>query len=320
VIDAHNHTGGEFGDDWCKREISEFRTVLDAAGVRYFVDLDGMYGEGVLQHRLDTFKAAIPERYAVFGGVDWSAWADHGDRFGEWAAKRLRQQVRWGAQGFKIWKSLGLRVRDHHNHLVPIDDPRLDPLFQTAAELQVPITVHIADPVAFFDPVDETNERWEELHEHPDWQFASPLFPPFLTLMDQFASLVKRHSQTTFIGAHLGCYAENLTWVSDLLYACPNLYVDISARINELGRVPYSARRFFLKHADRILFGTDLPAEVASYRLHYRFLETDDEYFPYHLGKTPPQGRWHIYGLCLPDEVLRVVYHANAANLLGLSI
>jgi predicted TIM-barrel fold metal-dependent hydrolase len=320
VIDAHNHTGGEFGGGWCDRDLSEFTAVLDSAGVRYFVDLDGMYGKRVLQHRLDTFKAAIPERYAVFGGVDWSAWADHGDRFGEWAAGRLREQVRWGAQGLKIWKPLGLQVRDHQGCLVPVDDPRLDPIFQTAAELQVPVTVHIADPVAFFDPVDETNERWEELYEYPDWQFTSPPFPPFLTLLEQFASLVRKHPQTMFIGAHVACYAENLAWVSSLLDSCPNVYLDISARIAELGRAPYSARRFFLEHPDRILFGMDLPADLESYRLHYRFLETDDEYFPYHLDEIPPQGRWRIYGLYLPDEVLRRVYHANAARLLGLSI
>ena len=320
VIDIHNHTGGTFGRGWCDCEISDFTAVLDAANVKYFIDLDGMYGEKVLQQRLDKFKTVIPDRYAVFGGVDWSAWVDHGDRFGEWAARRLQEQVRWGAQGLKIWKSLGLLVRDHLDTLVPIDDPRLDPIFQAAAELDIPIAVHIADPVAFFDPVDENNERWEELHTHPDWQFTSPSFPPFLTLLDQFANLVQRHPQTTFIGAHLAGYAENLAWVSDLLHACPNLYVDIAARLNELGRSPYSARWFFLEHADRILFGIDMPADVETYRLYYRFLESDDEYFPYHLEEVPPQGRWRIYGLYLPDEVLRKVYHANADRILGLTI
>jgi predicted TIM-barrel fold metal-dependent hydrolase len=320
VVDAHNHTGGEFGGSWCDRDISEFTSVLDAADVVYFVDLDGMYGERVLQHRLDTIKNVLPERYAVFGGVDWSAWGEHGDRFGEWAAERLRKQVSWGAQGVKIWKNLGLQVRDQNNALVQVDDVRLDPIFDAATELDIPVVVHVADPVAFFDPVDETNERWEELHAHPDWQFASPPYPTFLTILEGFANLVRRHPGTTFIGAHVGCYAENLGWVSDLLAACPNLYVDISARINELGRAPYTARRFFLAYADRILFGIDMPADLTTYQVYYRFLESDDEYFPYSLAEVPPQGRWRIYGLHLPDEVLRSVYYENTARILGLDI
>jgi predicted TIM-barrel fold metal-dependent hydrolase len=320
VVDAHNHTGDVFGGSWGDRLVTAFTNVLDEAGIAYFVDLDGMYGEQALQQRLDKFKAAIPDRYAVFGGVDWAAWEEHGDRFGEWAAERLRVQVRWGAQGLKVWKPLGLQVRDQRDALVPVDDPRLEPLFETAAELGIPVVVHIADPVAFFDPVDETNERWEELHVHPDWQFTSPPFPPFLTILEQFGNLVRTHTHTTFIGAHVGCYAEDLGWVSEMLDECPNYYVDISARIAELGRAPYAARRFFLEYADRILFGTDQPAGVAQYRLHYRFLESDDEYFAYDLSEIPGQGRWRIYGLYLPDDVLRKVYFANAARILGLDI
>jgi len=320
VVDAHNHTGNVFGGSWGNRPVKDFTDVLDEAGIEYFVDLDGMYGEQALQKRLDKLKTAIPERYAVFGGVDWAAWGKHGDRFGEWAADRLRAQVKWGAQGVKVWKPLGLHVRDQHDTLVPVDDARLEPLFETAAELEIPVVVHIADPVAFFDPLDETNERWEELQAHPDWQFTSPSFPPFLTILEQFRNLVRKHTRTTFIGAHVGCYAENLDWVSEMLDECPNYYVDISARIAELGRAPYTARRFFLKYADRILFGTDLPADVAQYRLHYRFLESDDEYFSYDLSEIPGQGRWRIYGLYLPDEVLQKVYFGNTAKILGLDL
>ena len=141
-----------------------------------------------------------------------------------------------------------------------------------------------------------------------------------MALIDAFATLVRRHPQTTFIGAHVGCYAENLAWVSALLDQCPNLYVDISARISELGRQPYSARRFFHKHQDRILFGTDAGPDLDTYATYARFLESDDEYFPYSPDNIPGQGRWMICGLHLARDILDKVYHDNAARLFGLSI
>ena len=312
VIDAHNHLGEEFGGGWDRRPVSELLDVLDQAGVRVLVDMDGGWGEDILQRHLDHFKEAAPERFRVFGGVDWSAWPEYGDRFGEWAAGRLRAQVARGADGLKIWKGFGLNVRDQHGSLVSVDDLRLDPIWGTAAELGVPVVIHVADPVAFFDSLDAHNERWEELHAHPDWRFPSPPYPAFETIVTALANLVERHPQTTFIGAHVGCYAENLSWVSSLLDRCPNFFVDIAGRIGELGRQPYSARRFFLRHADRILFGADLPANVAMYCLHYRFLETDDEYFNYDLEDPPRQGRWRVYGVYLPAEVLQQVYYENA--------
>ena len=179
VIDAHNHLGEDFGGGWSLRPVAELLAVLDEAEVRVYVDLDGGWGEDILHHRLDKFKAAAPERFYIFGGVNWAAWSERGDRFGEWAAARLRAQTVRGAQGLKIWKPLGLHVRDQHNQLVAVDDPRLDPLWATAGELDLPVMIHVADPVAFFWPLDHTNERWEELHAHPDWQFPSPPFPAF---------------------------------------------------------------------------------------------------------------------------------------------
>ncbi len=314
VIDAHNHLSPPFGGDWDTRPVSELLDVLDAAHVQLVVDLDGGWGEDKLRQHLDHFKAAAPERFQCFGGVDWSAWQD--DRFGEQAAARLRVQATWGAEGLKIWKPFGLHVRDQRGELVAVDDARLDPLWQTAGELGFPVLIHVADPVAFFDPIDQFNERWEELGNHPDWHFPSPPYPAFMTIMEGLANLVARHPQTTFIGAHVGCYSENLGWVSALMEHCPNFYVDFSARISELGRQPYSARRFFLKYADRILFGADASPDVDYYRLLYRFLETDDEYFAYGLGAVPGQGRWQSYGLHLPDNVLEKVYRSNALRLL----
>lgn len=316
VIDAHNHLSLEGFGGWDKRPVSQLLDILDEADARVYVDLDGGWGEDILETHLDHFKAAAPERFRVYGGVAWEKWAEHGDKFGEWAADRLRKQAARGAQGLKIWKPLGLQVRDQHGELVAIDDPRLDPVWATAGELKLPVTIHIADPVAFFDPVDSHNERWEELHANPDWQFPSPPFPAFMTILNDFASLIARHPQTTFVGAHVGCYAENLEWVGQLLDRCPNFFVDISERIGELGRQPYAARRFFVKYADRILFGTDRPVEENIYPVYYRFLETDDEYFSYGIEEPPRQGRWKIYGLYLPDDVLQKVYFKNAERVI----
>lgn len=318
VIDVHQHLGGEFGGGWDQRPVAALLDVLDQAGVAVIVDLDGGWGEEILDTHLKQFKEVAPERFQMFGGVNWATWPEHGNRFGEWAAARLRSQAARGAQGLKIWKPLGLRVRDQRGELVAVDDPRLDPIWATAAELGWPVLIHVADPVAFFEPLDGRNERWEELHAHPDWQFPSPPFPPFLEVVNGLARMVARHPATTFITAHVGCYGENLAWVAALLDRCPNVYTDFAERIAELGRQPYTARRFFLQYADRIVFGLDQPANVETYRISYRFLETADEHFNYSIRPIPPQGRWRIYGLDLPDEVLRKVYHDNAARLLHL--
>ncbi len=315
VIDAHNHLGDEFGGGWIHRPLAALLDMLDASDIRLYVDLDGGWSETALQEHLEYLSPAS-DRFRVFGGVDWSQWAEKGDGFAEWAASRLQVQKRYGAAGLKVWKNFGLHVRDHHGELVKIDDPRLDLIWETAADLDWPVVIHAADPVAFFDPLDESNERWEELHAQPDWQFPSPPFPAFMTILNGLASLVARHPKTTFIGAHVGCYAENLAWVGALLDRCPNFYVDIAARIGELGRQPYSARRFFLKYADRILFGSDFGPYPEAYRVMYRFLETDDEYFNYSPAPFPMQGRWHVHGLYLPDEVLEKVYFRNAEQVI----
>jgi len=318
VVDFHNHLGDEFGGGWIQRPLSELLAVLDEAGVRTYVDFDGMYGEAVLDKHLKHLEPG-GERFKVFGGVNWSAWQEQGDGFAEWAADRVRIQKRRGATGIKIWKRFGLHVRDHHGNLVSVDDERLEPIWQTAGELKMPVALHVADPVAFFEPVDDHNERWEELQGNPDWQFTSPPFPSFLSIVDAMGRVVERHPQTTFIGAHVAWYAENLGWVGDLLDRCPNLYIDIGARIGELGRQPYTARRFFLQYADRILFGTDAGPTLDYYRIYYRFLETDDEYFNYNPGEIPGQGRWMIYGLHLPEDVLEKVYFRNADRILSQS-
>jgi len=200
-----------------------------------------------------------------------------------------------------------------------VDDERLSPIWETAGELGFPVLIHVADPVAFFDPIDETNERWEEIGANPDWAFTSPPFPQFMHIMNCFKNLVSRHSSTTFIGAHVGCYGENLGWVGQMLDECPNYYIDFSARLGELGRQPYTARKFFIQYQDRILFGTDASPDIDSYRLFYRFLETDDEYFNYNTSEVPGQGRWYVHGMYLPDDVLKKIYQENAKKVLKIT-
>jgi hypothetical protein len=323
VIDAHNHLGEllpglRFSGDWPDRPVVELIDVMDESHVRLIVNLDGRSGEN-LRREIERYQEPHPTRFAVFCGIDYGVITTHAD-FGAHLARQLRADLSAGARGLKVWKPLGLTVRDVHGNLVAPNDPRLDELWSTAGELGVPVLIHVADPVAFFRPLDRFNERYEELRAHPEWHFHGPQFPTFDSLMESLADLVSRHRGTTFIGAHVGCYSENLDWVSNLLRRCPNLYVDIAARLAELGRVPHRARQFFLDHADRILFGTDFPPAVEMYRLHWRFLESSDEYFPYWLGDGPsPQGRWMIGGVDLPDDVLKQVHHDNAARVLRLT-
>jgi predicted TIM-barrel fold metal-dependent hydrolase len=317
-VDAHNHLGEPFGGGWDKKPLRVLLDLLDEAGVTRYVDLDGGWGEDILYAHLKHFKEGAPERFQIFGGVDWSKWEGMGDAFPDWAAGRLKIQKEAGAQGLKIWKPFGLHVRDHQGQLVKVDDARLSPIWETAGELGLPVLIHVADPVAFFDPIDETNERWEELGEHPDWAFTSPPFPSFMEIMNGLKHIVSRHPSTTFIGAHVGCYGENLGWVGQMLDECPNYYIDISARIGELGRQPYTARKFFIQYQDRILFGSDMSPDLDAYRLYYRFLETGDEYFNYNTSEVPGQGRWYVCGLYLPDDVLKKVYSENAKRVLGM--
>jgi predicted TIM-barrel fold metal-dependent hydrolase len=325
AIDAHNHLGSPFGGDWVRRPPAELIAVLDESGIEMVVDLDGGQGDA-LSAEIDRWQRSYPDRVAVFAGLDYDGWATD-PAFGKTEAIRLRDAAGRGSRGLKVWKLLGLRARDPDGRLVQVDDPRLDPLWATAAELDLPVVIHIADPIAFFEPLDRTNERWEELHANPDWHFwptrpsdrpEAQGVPPFDELLAAFGRLVARNPATTFVGAHVGCAAEDLALVGRLLDANSNLFVDLAARLGELGRQPYTARAFFLRHADRILFGTDMGPDPDLYAIHYRFLETFDESFDYGTEPVPGQGRWQIHGIGLPADVLQKVYRDNARRVLRL--
>jgi predicted TIM-barrel fold metal-dependent hydrolase len=233
-------------------------------------------------------------------------------------ADKLAEAVRLGAAGLKLLKSLGLEIRDVDGRLIPPDDQRFDPVWQRAGELGVPVLWHCADPLAFFQPMNEHNERYEELSRHPDWSFHGGDFPSHAELIAAQLRVIERHPETTFICAHMANLPEDLARLGEELDRHPNMFVETSARIAELGRQPYSAREFFLRYADRILFGTDGPGVADKLNPQFRFLETRDEYFPYVDDATrfPPQGLWNIYGIGLPDDVLRKVYFENAERLI----
>lgn len=304
VIDYHNHLDAQ--------EPEKVLRIMDECGIERVVSITMQTGEAALQ-MIRRFHTAAPDRFSTYGWMDWSDLQRPG--FFKRSVERLERLVEEGACGLKIWKDLGTLVRDTDGSLLRIDDDRLAPLFEKAAELSLPIMYHTADPDAFFLPIDNTNERYEELAAHPEWSYYGSHFAKE-ELLAQRDRVFARHPKTTFVGAHVAEHPEDLAYVSGLLEKNPNLFVDIGARCAELGRQPYTAREFFLSFPDRILFGTDLIPDVDMYRVHFRFLETRDEYFEYP-SHASRQGRWNIYGLYLPDDVLRKVYRENALRLLS---
>ena len=322
AVDVHVHARykmrhlPELLDTWVK--------LMDAQNIAVCVSMDGNLGEALEEHKKYLWTD-YKDRFVIFANIDWvgegdpndpASWDCHRSDFGRRMADALTDAKQRGAAGLKVFKRLGLYYRNPDGSLVKIDDPRWDPIWRACGELGMPVLIHSADPLAFFQPIDATNERWEELSRHPDWSFAGEEFPTHEELLSARNRVVERHPQTVFVGAHVANYPENLAEVSRWLDKYPNLNLDISARIGELGRQPYTAREFFLKYADRILFGTDGPREPGRMIPHWRMLETRDEYFTYAENQYPPQGLWNIYGLGLPDDVLRKVYTENAARLI----
>jgi uncharacterized protein len=310
VIDVHNHVndaGGIHGHDVPPADVVK---AMDAANVRRIVILTGMWGEA-LQSVLDKMVKPYPDRFTVFAQMDWSKIDD--PNFSQEMVAQLDDAVKRGARGLKVLKDWGLGVRDKSGKLLPIDDPRMDPVWEECGRLQIPVAIHSTDPEAFFTPTDAHNERYEELMRNPTWSFYGPQFPSKQTLLEQRNHVFAKHPKTTFIALHIANWPENLDAVSDWLKQYPNMYVEFGAREAELGRQPRRAYKFFTEFQDRILFGTDAEPVPEMYSNYFRWLETQDEYFPY--WGYPEQGRWEIYGLALPDQVLEKVYHENAEKI-----
>jgi predicted TIM-barrel fold metal-dependent hydrolase len=318
VIDAHNHLGRWLSPDWMVPDVGALIETMDAARVSAVVNLDGRWGDE-LEANLDRYDRAHPGRFFTFCQADWSLLRD-GDA-SRLLEEQLRRSVAAGARGLKVWKDLGLEVRDGRGDLVMPDDARLRPLFAAAGDLGVPVLIHTADPIAFFTPLDRHNERLDELGAFPEWWFGGPGLPSFDDLIDSLERLVASCPQTTFVAAHVGCAAEDLARVDAMLTAHPNYFIDLSARMAELGRQPRAARRLIERHPSRVLFGTDVfPVSLGDYLGWYRFLETDDECFDYEPSdEIPPQGRWQVSALDLPADLLADVYAANARRVLGIT-
>ena len=315
VIDVHNHLG--YGAKTLTKErVGRYLKTMDEVGVQTVVNLDGGWGNR-LNETLAALDDAHPGRFVTFALVDFRGIDEDG--WTERETARLEESFKRGAKGLKIHKSLGLYYRSPGGVLRQIDDPKLNAIWELCGKYNRPVMIHASDPAAFFTPLDRFNERWHELNQHPNWLFYGAKFPSREELLEQRNQAIARHPNTTFICAHFGNNPEDLATVGGWLDKYPNMYIDIDARISELGRQPYSARRFFIKYQDRIMFGTDTTPRVDAYRMYYRFLESDDEYFD-PAGGHHRQGFWMIYGIFLPKPVLEKLYFKNAEKVvLGLT-
>ena len=336
LIDFHTHISGSTKSDRGvelspDREYfgtpEELLAVMDRKNIRAMVNLTGGYDQG-LAEAVAKYDRAHPSRFYTFTEPSYSRFKE--PDYGSVQEQAIEQAHRDGARGLKILKTLGLYLRENitSGTLVKIDDPRFDPMWDACGQLNLPVAIHVSDPLAFFTPTDRFNERYEELNNHPDWSFYGGDFPSNAELLEARNRVIARHSRTSFVVLHAGNFAENLQNVSESLDRFPNMHVDMAARIGELGRQPRTTRKFFDKYQDRILFATDAtphgdeyPQQVFNdklYEIYFRFLESEDEYFDYAPAKVPPQGRWKIYGINLPNAVLSKVYYENAARLLRI--
>jgi predicted TIM-barrel fold metal-dependent hydrolase len=307
----------------------ELLAVMERKNLRAMVNLTGGFDNGLLE-AVTKYDKAFPGRFYTFTEPSYSKFLE--PNYPRLQADAIERAHRAGARGLKILKTLGLYLRENitSGKLVKIDDPRFDPMWDTCGQLNMPVAIHVSDPIAFFTPTDRFNERYEELNNHPDWSFYGHDFPNNTELLEARNRVFARHPKTQFVVLHVGNFAENLANVSENLDRFPNMFVDIGARIGELGRQPRASRKFFEHYQDRILFGTDatphgdeFPQQVFNdklYEIYFRFLETDDEYFDYAPAKVPPQGRWRIYGIELPEPILHKVYNQNAARLLRITV
>src|SRR5690606_28984671 len=267
-VDVHVHCRYKLRQS--PEALDEFVRLMDNQNIAVCVSLDGGLGVRLEEHK-QFLWAKYQDRFVIFANIDWqgdgrdeepASWDMHRPDFGHRMAAALADAKRRGASGLKVFKRLGLEYRNPDGTLAAIDDPRWDPIWNACGELGLPVLIHAGDPRAFFEPVDRLNERWEERSRHPDWGFAGEGYPSHAEVRESFLRVVARHRGTTFIGAHMANNPEDLADLGRWLDEHPNLYVELAARIAELGRQPYTARKFFVKYADRIMFGTDGPREV----------------------------------------------------------
>lgn len=337
IIDLHQHINGT------TQHIARAVKIMDAVGVGLIVNLSGGTVTRPKPDQPSEFErtkamadALFPSRFLYYMNLDYTGW-DEPD-FAERAAKQIEEGHRLGAAGFKEYKRLGLTVRDRTGKTVKIDDPKLDLMWQRCGELNLPVSIHVADPKAFWESYNSLNERWKELGDHPNWWFGDTnKYLPRLELLEALNRVIARHPKTKFVCVHFANNAEDLDWVEKALDRYPNMNADLAARVPEIGRHdPDKVRRLFLKHQDRIFFATDFQvynklilgssgneppptgadAEVF-FAKEWRWLETREKNWPH---MTPIQGDWTISSIGLPASVLRKVYFDNARKLLARSL
>ncbi|SEW25013.1 Predicted metal-dependent hydrolase, TIM-barrel fold [Chitinophaga sp. YR573] len=303
-IDVHNHQNG-----LASGNLKDLLQDMDALNMKVMVNLSGGNGSR-LKAQVDNIKSKAPSRFIVFANIDFDGIGEDG--WTEKAVLQLKEDVKNGANGLKVFKNLGLSVNDNKGKRVAIDDPRLDAIWDQCGRMKIPVLIHAADPKQFWQPADYNNERWLELITHPGRKRSNTNPAPWEQIIEEEHRMFRKHPGTTFINAHFGWYASNLSQLAQLMDQIPNMYVEFGAVIAELGRQPKMARQFFEKYQDRILFGKD-SWQPDEYTTYFRVLETADEYFPYH---KKYHAFWRMYGMQLPDEILKKVYYKNALRII----
>ncbi len=303
-IDVHSH---QWRMDTAN--LDQLVQEMDAMNMAIMVNLSGRGGR-TLAAMTENVGKQYPNRFAVFTNINLRS-IDEPD----WTAETVKQiefDVANGARGLKIYKSQGMSDRDSSGNRIRINDPRIDPVWAKCGELGIPVLIHAADPKQFWEPLDSLNERWLELKTHPRRKRSADDPAPWETIIAEQHDIFKKHPGTTFINAHLGWFGSDLAQLGKLMDEMPNMYTEIGAVIAELGRQPRMANWFFEKYQDRVLFGKDAynPDEYPTY---FRVLETADEYFPYYKRY---HAFWRMYGLNLPDEILKKLYYKNALKVI----
>jgi len=305
VVDIHSHHPTPISPDMYRQVVE----AMDQQNIKVIVNLSGGWGDR-LRQGLDAIKnSPNPDRMVLFANVNFS---DVGPGFGERAARQLEADIKAGAKGLKVFKDLGLHARKNDGTRLKVDDPELDPIWETCARLNVPVLIHTGDPQEFFQPLDYHNERWLELSLYPNRRYRDrSKFPSFEELIAERDRMFARHPNTRFILAHFGWHANDLARLAALMERLPNIYPEVAAVLYDIGRQPRTAREFFLKYQDRLLFGKD-SFQPDEYPYYWRTFETADEYFDYYRDY---HAFWKLYGLQLPDSVLKKLYYQNALKI-----
>ncbi len=303
-IDVHNHQR-----DLRSQDLGALLRQMDELNMTVMVNLSGGSGAS-LAAAATRIKSVAPSRLVLFANLNFSGFGTEG--WTEKAAATLAADHTGGARGLKLFKGYGMNTKDQDGKRIPLDDPRMDPIWAKCGELKIPVLIHTGEPRSFWDPMDGKNERWLELILHPSRRQSADRTASFDQLIREQTNIFRRHPRTTFIAAHFDWHANDLQKLGSLLDELPNMYVETGAIIAELGRQPKAARKFFERFQDRILFGKDswVPSEYATY---FRVFETEDEYFPYH---KKYHAFWAMYGMGLPDGVLKKIYYKNALRII----